>query len=237
MEPPKTGPAISEAGRRHLADGLERLKQKNHTAATECFRKLTQSDPKLPIGWVLVSDQELRAGRTAEARTAALHATGLDANDPDGWIALGGVHGHAEEFEQAETCYRKAIDTDRSSEELWDRVVASMIHNGLFAEAIALCAEEAERMPEHATALARLGGAYAASDCLEEAMDTWRKVLALTPGDGHTRLVMAQTLHMMDDDACLLHCRESILRDDIPAEVKQELEKLVKQILGGQPRR
>jgi tetratricopeptide (TPR) repeat protein len=229
---------ISTAGRAFLSQGMEQLRARQNHEATESFRKLTQSDPDLAIGWVLLSDQELRAERVDAARTAALRAISVAAGDPDGWIALGAVHAHAEEFEQADASYRKAVETDRSSEELWDRVVASMVHNGMFEECVALCAEEAGRAPAEWKALARLGSAYAASDRLEEALATWRQVLTIAPDEGHTRLVMAQTLHVMDrDDACLDHCRESLLRPDLAPEVKEEIKKLVQQLLGGQPRR
>jgi tetratricopeptide (TPR) repeat protein len=238
MDQDRTEPAISAAGRGFLKEGMELLRARNHAGAMASFRKLTGSDPGLAIGWVLVSDQELRAGRAAEARSAAQRAVEVEAASPDGWMALGAVHAHAEEFEEAEACYRRAVAANPSSEELWERVLASMLQNGMFEETIALCAEETARSPGDWRALARLGSAYAASDRLQEAMDAWRQVLAIAPDEGHTRLVMAQTLHMMDDDeACLGHCRETLLRPDIGAEVKEQIEKLVKQVLGGQPRR
>ncbi|MHB1239680.1 MAG: tetratricopeptide repeat protein [Gammaproteobacteria bacterium] len=149
----------------------------------------------------LAQANQLEAAKVLASRIC--HAEGVDA---ESWFLLGTVHGGLQEFEQAATCFRRAIKLQANVPMAHYNLGIALIKVAEFDAAIASLKEAVRLSPDWADAHHDLGNAFLSVAMSDEAIASYRRAIALRPDFVAAHISLADCL-----------CKRGQFRSAIPS--------------------
>lgn len=223
LPPPK---GLEEAGLGIAEEAVQmlRLGQPDYAARlAELTVRLLPNDPR---GWVLLAESQLRNDKSDLALYALAKAKALDPNNPGIWFAEGALALRNSKPAEALGLIQKGLQLDKKNAGAYfDLGNAHILLNQpdqalrAFNQASALRVNFWEAINNQGLVLFEKGQR-------REAVNRWRKVLAIKPSVAESSLALAAALHsdQPTNSAEAFRLAESALADD-PNYVKEEYQK------------
>lgn len=155
-------------------------KQGKLLEAVENFNKARELKPDAEIIYSDLCFTYFQLGQMDAARNVIMQGLAVNPNFADFHFFLGNLYGHEREFEQAIACYRKVLSIEPDSALAHLNLGKMLYEQGRLDDAIAHYQKTLAIAPDFADALFNLGLAFQAQK-RDEALDCYRKVLALEP--------------------------------------------------------
>lgn len=161
----------------------------------------------------------LEQDRPEEAAALSREALRMRPGNAAWWYNLGVAHAHLGRQDEAEEAYRRALELDPGTSSYrravatsrWERAGVAA-REGRNEEALRLYREGLEVDDRAAYAWHNLGAAQAAAGQRAEAVEAFRRALALDPGDRARRTALAQALGAVAFEAAVAERHEEAAR-------------------------
>ena len=161
--------------------------------AIAALNRATVNDPRMGVGWMLLTSAYLRrAGSAAEPEKAdADYLSAVRAGeglikvrtDPDAILLFGNALIGAKQYARAATALERATTTGDASEPTFYLLGVAQSRSKNFPKAIAALERAAQKKPDDVNVYRELGYAYEVTKQYPKALAAYEKGLSIVPGD------------------------------------------------------
>ena len=143
----------------------------------------------------------IQSSHFTEARDLCIRLCEDAPGDSDNWLLLGAVYGQMGEYARAESCYRKALETNPLKPDIHRNLGNLLLRQSRHEDAITSLEEAIKLKPGFTEALFDLGNARHAQGRHKEAVEIYRSIIATHPGYPDTHMNLAMSLRCLNDHA------------------------------------
>lgn len=158
----------------------------------------------------------MQSGQFAEAKSLCMQICAVDKTDSETWFFLGIANGQLKNGEEAERCFRQAINVNPGHALAYYNLGMTLRSRGRFDEAVRALREAARLEPQRTEILLGLAHTYVDMDRPAEAAACYRDLTRLRPNDADMHFNLGMMLHVQHrlEEAVLSYRRSLELRPD-----------------------
>jgi tetratricopeptide (TPR) repeat protein/serine/threonine protein kinase len=168
----------------------------DYDGAAACFRKAIELDPKSALVHTNLANALRGQGKLDEAIACYRTALDLDRKFVLAYSNLGvTLSDKLQDHENAETCFRTAIELNPSNGLIHYSLGNALFHQGKLDEAIGAYHQAVRLQPDDVNTRVNLGNALARKGMLDEAIANFKEALRLKPDNADARNQLASALN------------------------------------------